>query len=179
MSTETPFERLWAPWRMPWIRESKDGVSDCFICDALRADTNEDRENLLLYRGENALIILNRYPYSNGHMMVAPTRHLSDPRDLNGEEFAEIGLLTQLGLEALEKAMHPHGFNIGWNIGRISGAGLEQHLHQHIVPRWSGDTNFVPVIGGIRVISQDLWETFDDLKASMEMLKNSSSPLDK
>lgn len=171
MEKSTPFERLWAPWRMPWIRESSDGVSDCFICDAIQAAQEEDRERLLLYKGEEALIIMNRYPYSNGHMMVAPLRHLSDPRQLTPSEFAEVGLLTQLGLSALEAVMHPHGFNIGWNIGRISGAGLEQHLHQHIVPRWSGDTNFMPVVGGTKVISQDLWETYDELKEALETLK--------
>lgn len=171
MKDESPFKRLWAPWRMPWIRESSGGVSDCFICDAINADEEEDRERLLLYRGERALIILNRFPYSNGHLMIAPNRHVGDPRDLDPEEIAEIGLLTQVALSTLEGRMDPHGFNIGWNIGRVSGAGLEQHIHQHIVPRWSGDTNFLPVVGATKVISQDLWETYDELKVTLKTLR--------
>jgi len=169
MKDPSPFKRLWAPWRIPWIRESAGGVSDCFICDMINANSSEDRENLLLYRGKKALILFNRYPYSNGHLMISPYRHLDDPRQMEAEEWAEIGLLTQLSLQILEKAMNPHGFNIGWNIGRTSGAGLEQHIHQHIVPRWDGDTNFMPVIGSTKVISQDIWESYDELKK--ELLK--------
>jgi len=171
MSQDHTFERLWAPWRMPWIRESTEGVSDCFICDALAADPASDRANLLLFRGEQALIILNRYPYSNGHLMVAPNRHVSDLRSLTPAEVSEIGLLTQLALNTLEHSMNTHGFNLGWNLGRVSGAGLETHLHQHIVPRWKGDTNFMPVVGGVKVISQELWETWDELRLALETFR--------
>lgn len=156
-------ERLWAPWRMTWIRQASGGVDDCFVCEHLDEDATRDRENLILHRGKLAVILMNRYPYSNGHLMIAPLRHLSDPRHLSPEEWAEIGLLTAVSIEALEQTMKPHGFNIGWNIGRVSGAGLESHIHQHIVPRWNGDTNFMPVVGGTKVLSQDLFESYDEL----------------
>lgn len=165
---EGPLERLWAPWRYRWIREASGGVEDCFICENLADKPSRDRKNLVLFRGEYALIVMNRYPYSNGHLLIAPHRHLSDPRDLNPEEWAEIGLLTQVSLNALQGAMSPHGFNIGWNIGRVSGAGLETHIHQHIVPRWSGDTNFMPVVGETKVLSQDLYESYDLLLKEIE-----------
>jgi len=162
------FENLWAPWRIKWIKESSSGVEGCFICEAIVADESHDRENLLLLRGEKVVIVMNRYPYSNGHLMVAPTRHIADPRELSPEEWAEMGLMTQLSLQALEKAMNPHGFNIGWNIGRVSGAGLDSHIHQHIVPRWNGDTNFMPVVSGTKVISQGLEESYDELKSQLD-----------
>ncbi|MDP8207368.1 MAG: HIT domain-containing protein [Candidatus Electryonea clarkiae] len=144
--------------------ESKNGVKECFICDAFNAPEKDDRKNLILVRGSNSLIIMNRFPYSNGHLMICPIRHISDLRAMEPDEWKEIGLLTQKSIEALERTITPHGFNLGWNIGQISGAGLEQHIHQHIVPRWSGDTNFMPVVGKAKVISQDLWESYDQLK---------------
>jgi ATP adenylyltransferase len=164
-------ERLWAPWRMAWIRESSAGADGCFICDHLSANPSHDRENLILHRGEQAVILMNRYPYSNGHVMIAPLRHLADPRHLSPEEWAEIGLLTGVIVEALEQTMKPHGFNIGWNIGRVSGAGLESHIHQHVVPRWDGDTNFMPIVGGTKVLSQALEESYDELKSALEAIK--------
>ncbi len=165
-------KRLWAPWRIPWIRATKDGVTDCFLCDYRDGSSGSDRDNLVLHRGETAFVVLNRYPYVNGHLMVSPNRHISDPRQLTSEEWGEITSLTNLSLDVLDKALDPHGFNIGWNIGRIAGAGLEEHIHQHIVPRWSGDTNCVPVIGQVKVISQDLWESYDELStALMEILR--------
>lgn len=167
MQDTSTYKRLWAPWRLPWIKDSSKGVDGCFLCDMIEATESNDRENLLLYRGEQVMIVLNRFPYSNGHLMVAPYRHLNDPRSLRPEEWAEIGLLTQVSLEALSATIAPHGFNIGWNIGRISGAGLETHLHQHIVPRWNGDTNFMPVVGQTKVISQDLWDSYDQLAVAL------------
>ena len=163
-------KNLWAPWRYKWILESCDGVTDCFICDGIAASDKHDRENLVLYRGKNSVIIMNRFPYSNGHTMVAPVRHINDPRFMTDEEWVELGRLTQLMLEVLTNTIHPHGFNIGWNIGQIAGAGLEQHLHQHIVPRWGGDTNFMPVLGKTKVISQDLWESYDQLLEELKKL---------
>ncbi|MBZ0264999.1 HIT domain-containing protein [bacterium] len=161
---------LWAPWRYTWIKASKDGVDDCFICDAIKDDPSKDKENLLLHRGGKVIIIMNRYPYTNGHVMVAPINHVSDPRGLIQEEMFEIGDLTQVMLQALTNAMGPHGFNIGYNIGRVAGAGLEPHLHEHIVPRWNGDNNFMPVLGENRVISQDLFESYDQLKEELRKL---------
>ncbi len=163
-------KRMYAPWRYTWIQESKDGVEECFLCDALEAPVERDRELLLLHRGGQGFIILNRYPYSNGHLMVAPNRHVSDLRELTEEEWREIGELTNLSLAILEKAIQPHGFNLGWNLGRVAGAGLEEHLHLHVVPRWEGDTNFMPVVGESKVISQDLWESYDQLHLACKQL---------
>ncbi|HEX04515.1 MAG TPA: HIT domain-containing protein [Bacteroidetes bacterium] len=168
--------RLWAPWRLEWIKESSQGVKDCFLCDMLNDSPENERENLLLYRGEAAFLVMNRYPYTNGHLMVAPKRHLRDMMQLDAKEWAEIGLLTQVGLEALKNTISPQGFNLGWNLGRLSGAGLEDHLHQHIVPRWDGDTNFMPVVGQTRVISQDLWECYDLVKKEIDSLRIPSEP---
>lgn len=168
---EGPLERLWAPWRYRWIREASGGVEGCFLCDNLADNPEKDRENLVLIRGEVTMVVMNRYPYSNGHLLVAPHRHIADPRDLNPEEWAEIGALTQVSLNALETAMSPHGFNIGWNIGQVSGAGLDTHVHQHIVPRWSGDTNFMPVVGETKILSQALHESFDELLKAIETEK--------
>jgi len=117
-------KRMYAPWRYTWIQESKDGVEECFLCDALEAPVERDRELLLLHRGGKGFIILNRYPYSNGHLMVAPNRHVSDLRELTEEEWREIGELTNLSLAILEKAIQPHGFNLGWNLGRVAGGGV-------------------------------------------------------
>ncbi len=171
-SESSAFPRLWAPWRLPWIKQSSGGDIECFLCEYLESEPDKDRENLVIYRGERALIVMNRYPYTNGHLMVAPNRHLNDPRLLEPEEWAEVGLLTQVCLEALTTTINPHGFNIGWNVGLVSGAGLEQHLHQHIVPRWNGDTNFMPVVGRTKVISQDLWEAYDLIHEAVLDLKH-------
>ncbi len=156
-------DKMYAPWRFKWIKESANGVADCFLCDALKDDPSSDRENLVLHRGEKAFIIMNRYPYSNGHLMVCPNRHLSDLRQMEPEEWTETGDLTQRCLEAMEKTLNPHGFNLGWNMGSIAGAGLEEHIHLHIVPRWKGDTNFMPVLGETKVISQDMWDCYGQL----------------
>lgn len=171
MDDKSTFKRLWAPWRMPWIKESSGGLTNCFLCDIIADSPENDRENLLLYRGNQAVIVLNRYPYCNGHLMVAPVRHIHDPRQFEPAEIAEIGLLVQLALDTLTTAFDPDGFNLGYNIGRISGAGLEEHVHQHIVPRWNGDTNFMPVVGKTKVISQDLWDTYDELLPALRSLK--------
>lgn len=171
MNDESALKRLWAPWRLPWIKESSQGVHDCFICDMVNAPAEQDREHLLLYRGERTLLLMNRFPYTNGHLMVAPKRHVADMQQLEAEDWAEVGLLTQVALSALQQTINPHGFNLGWNLGRISGAGLETHLHQHIVPRWNGDTNFMPVVGQTRVISQDLWDCYDQVYQAVRAMR--------
>ncbi len=163
-------EKMYAPWRFKWIKESANGVTDCFLCDALKEGIENDRENLILIRRENAFVIMNRYPYSNGHLMVCPNRHLHDLRQMEPYEWEATGELTQVCMEAMERTLHPHGFNLGWNMGTIAGAGLEEHIHLHIVPRWKGDTNFMPVLGETKVISQDMWECYDQLKAALDSL---------
>lgn len=119
----------------------------------------DDKDNLLIHQGKLAFIVLNLYPYNNGHLMIVPKRHTNDFPGLTKDELAECMELLQKSEIALRKVMSPHGFNIGANIGRVSGAGIEEHIHLHIVPRWNGDTNFMPVIGEVKVISQDLLET--------------------
>lgn len=152
---------LWAPWRIEYIRSEKKG--ECFLCRIF--NENKDRENLLLYRGKTCAVVMNRYPYNNGHLMVSPYRHVAEPSDLTPEETLEMAELTSLSIAVLRKTMNPQGFNIGINMGEPAGAGLKDHLHQHIVPRWNGDTNFMPVLGGPRVMPEALESTYDLLAA--------------
>ena len=143
---------LWAPWRVDYIRGEKgDG---CFLC-RIFAEQN-DRENLLLVRGKTCAVLMNRYPYNSGHLMIAPFHHAAGLDDLTPEETLEMAALTSRAITVLSEVMAPHGFNIGYNLGEAAGAGLKDHLHQHIVPRWTGDTNFMPVSSGTKVISESL-----------------------
>lgn len=161
---DRPMERLWAPWRMDYIlSDEKDG---CFICRALEED--RDRENLLVWREEHALCICNRYPYNNGHLLIAPLRHISDVTELSEAELHAIMRLTQTAVQALRRLMHPDGFNIGMNLGKCAGAGLEEHVHQHIVPRWVGDTNFMPILSSTKIIPQALADFYDTFKPVFE-----------
>lgn len=148
---------LWAPWRIDYIRAEKEG--DCFLCRIFAATS--DRENLLLFRGKTCAVLLNRFPYNSGHLMVAPFRHIAEPGDLTPEENLEMAVLTARAVAALREAMNPQGFNIGINLGESAGAGLKDHLHQHLVPRWNGDTNFMPVLGGPRVMPEALEASYD------------------
>ena len=148
---------LWAPWRIEYIRSGKAG--DCFLCRMF--DEKNDRANLLLYRGETCAVLMNRYPYNSGHLMVAPRRHIAGPDGLSAEEVLELAALTNRAVSILKTVMNPQGFNIGINLGESAGAGLKDHLHQHIVPRWTGDTNFMPVLGGPRVMPEALTATYD------------------
>ncbi len=154
---------LWAPWRMDYIRQPKQG--GCFLCDMFRAAA--DRENLIVRRGPTCAIVMNRFPYNNGHLMVAPYRHFPDLAGLNDGERLELMHLIEKGVEALKAAVRPDGFNIGINLGRVAGAGLDTHLHLHIVPRWNGDTNFMPVLADTKVIPQTLEELRDQLAAAL------------
>ena len=160
-------KQLWAPWRMEYIKGPRSG--DCFFCKGL--EEKKDRENLILYRGLHAAIILNRYPYNNGHLMIFPRRHTGDLSCLNREELFELTWLTRETVEVLKSAMGPSGFNVGINLGRSAGAGVEDHLHIHVVPRWEGDTNYMPVIGEVKVISEHLLATYDNLAPYFEGLE--------
>ncbi|MBM4034137.1 MAG: HIT domain-containing protein [Planctomycetes bacterium] len=143
---------LWAPWRMGYILEPrKDG---CFLCEALAS--KEDERNLVLERRERCFSIFNRYPYNNGHLLVAPNAHKGDLAELDDADLAALMQLTRDSQQLLAKTVNPHGFNIGMNLGTCAGAGVPGHLHVHIVPRWNGDTNFMPVIGGAKVVVQSL-----------------------
>ncbi|RME33939.1 MAG: HIT domain-containing protein [Deltaproteobacteria bacterium] len=155
-------DRLWAPWRMTYINgEDHQSRKGCIFC---LGHEEEDRERLILFRGRAAFVIMNKYPYSNGHLMVAPYRHTADLGSLDLSEVEDVWRLTVLARDVLTEWGRPDGFNIGMNWGRVAGAGVEDHLHQHIVPRWHGDTNFMPVLADVRVIPQHLEETADLLR---------------
>lgn len=154
--------RLWAPWRMQYI-ENIDQKSDCFICDVLNAPLSHDAQHLVVSRHPRCFVILNRFPYNNGHLLVCPNSHKGDLACLDPDEMLELMQVTSSTIELLKRVMHPHGFNVGINIGRVAGAGLPGHLHIHIVPRWDGDTNFMPVLADVKVIPQALEELRDIL----------------
>ena len=153
-------KQIWAPWRLEYIQSDKD-TPECVLCE--KCASHEDAANLVLYRGDKAFIILNRYPYNNGHLMVVPYEHVSTLEEMDVDTLTELMLLVNRALAALRETMSPDGFNIGVNLGRAAGAGLDKHVHMHVVPRWSGDTNFMPVLGECRVIPQLLQETYAQL----------------
>jgi ATP adenylyltransferase len=148
---------IWAPWRIEYIIGEKE--SACIFCKAL-AD-NRDRDNLVLYRGEHAFVIMNLYPYNPGHVMVAPNIHISNLEDLEPDVTLELMELTKLSISIIKKKMAPQGFNAGFNLGEIAGASIKEHLHMHVVPRWQGDNNFMPVLDDINVMPQALMDTYD------------------
>ncbi|MFZ1518307.1 MAG: HIT domain-containing protein [Ignavibacteriaceae bacterium] len=157
-------EKLWSPWRSKYIEsfKSDEDKSKCIFCQMLDFDIN-DLQNLVVDKGEHTITVLNLYPYNNGHLMIIPKRHTNNFSGLTNKEISESFLKLQLAEKALTKVLNPHGFNIGANIGRVAGAGIEDHIHFHIVPRWNGDSNFMPIIGEVKVISQDLAETKEKL----------------
>ena len=157
-------ERLWAPWRMQYITSPK--TDRCLLCSL--AQESDDEKNLILLRGEKNYIMLNAYPYNPGHLMVVFYRHIGNLEDSTDSESIEHFQLTQRCISLLKETVNPNGFNIGLNIGKIAGAGIEDHLHTHIVPRWSGDVNFMPVIGETRVVSESLQDTYRKLKATLK-----------
>jgi ATP adenylyltransferase len=147
--------RLWAPWRLEYI-QTADEQDGCVFC---RARDLDDEAGLVVRRGERAFVLLNRYPYASGHVMVAPYRHVGDFRELEAVEAAEIHALAAAALGALAESMGPQGFNLGWNLGRVAGAGIVDHVHEHVVPRWGGDTNFMPVLADVKVMPEALEAT--------------------
>lgn len=158
-------EQIWAPWRSVYIGgEHGDG---CFFCEKLQS--GEDEANLVLLRGPKTFTVMNLYPYNNGHLLIATNRHVGEIEDLTGEEMTELFKMTQGMVKAL-RAFKPEGFNVGANIGRVAGAGVPGHLHIHVVPRWKGDTNFMPVLGDTRVISESLEITYKKIKDSLDRL---------
>ena len=154
-------KNLWAPWRIKYI-QGLPKQSDCFLCDYLSAP-EKDRNNLVLWRTEHAIVVFNKFPYNNGHLLVAPTRHIATLDDASDEELLCLMRLVRDCQKALSLAIGPHGFNVGMNFGRCAGAGLPDHLHIHIVPRWNGDTNYMHVCSDTDVISQSLYELYDQL----------------
>ncbi|MCL5023358.1 MAG: HIT domain-containing protein [Nitrospirae bacterium] len=150
---------IWAPWRLQYILSKKG--PECIFCEKPKAQS--DRDNLILHRSALSFVIMNLYPYNNGHLMVVPYRHLHSITDLNGDELLDLMVMTQLSVRCLKKVFRPEGFNIGLNIGKVAGAGLEEHLHFHVIPRWVGDTHFMAVLGEVRVIPEHVLSTYDKL----------------
>ena len=161
-------ENLWAPWRMKYINDLSN-PQDCFLCRYCD-DPPHDQDNLVLWRNSLALTCLNRFPYTNGHLLIAPAAHKADLAQLTDQEMLELMRMLTKAQQALARAIKPQGFNIGINFGRCAGAGLPGHLHFHLVPRWEGDTNFMAITGQVRVIPQDLTESYQLIKAATENL---------
>jgi ATP adenylyltransferase len=159
-------DQLWAPWRLAYI-ENADKVAGCIFCSFPAEGEANDARNLIVHRGQHAYIILNAFPYSNGHLMVVPFRHTSAITDYNDSELLNVMHLTRLAILILTHAFHPDGYNLGVNMGRVAGAGIADHLHWHVVPRWSGDTNFMPVLADVRVIPESLPVVYDRLRAAL------------
>lgn len=157
-------KKIWAPWRLEYIKNAeKINKEGCIFCDYPAEKPADDRKNLILLRSRKSFIIMNKYPYNNAHLMVVPYQHTASFEKLDSEEKLDLMNLLQKALDGLRVSFAPHGFNIGMNLGRVAGAGIDEHLHFHIVPRWNGDTNFMPVIGQTKIISAGLQETWDSL----------------
>ncbi|MGL4421720.1 MAG: HIT family protein [Gemmataceae bacterium] len=156
-------DHLWAPWRMAYIANPKPPAvaESCFLCQAVAAEPLQDRANLLVHRGPTCVVMLNKFPYNNGHLLLCPATHKKDLRELTIAEVQELHELKSRLLSILDNAMKPHGYNVGLNLGAAAGAGLPGHLHWHIVPRWNGDSNFMPVLGETRVLVQALDALYD------------------
>jgi len=165
-------QQLWAPWRLAYVQNSEPkeiapSKHSCFLCSYRDDAAANDPENLVVMRGEHSIVVLNRFPYNNGHLLIAPKDHKADLRDLNDAELLETNHLLQKMIGLLEKVISPDGFNVGLNLGRVAGAGLPGHLHWHIVPRWNGDTNFMPILGEAKVIPQALDALFELLSTEL------------
>jgi ATP adenylyltransferase len=166
--TESNRNRVFlAPWRMGYIMKPEE--KGCFLCRLTGKD------DFLLYKSRHALAVLNTYPYNNGHLLVAPAKHKKSLSQLIPEEAEELYTLLAKSIQILERTMHPHGFNVGLNLGKCAGAGLQGHFHFHIVPRWQGDTNFMPVTAGVKVIPQSLEELWKILKVEFDAIRISNS----
>ncbi len=155
-------ERLWTPWRMQYVTSATGDDIDCIFCAALEERNEAEREELrshVLYRGARVFVILNAYPYNTGHLMVAPNRHVGEIDELDEQERRDLMELTSTATSLIREAMSPHGFNVGMNLGRVAGAGVPGHLHVHVVPRWGGDTNFMPVVGNTKVLPEMIADT--------------------
>ncbi len=158
-------ERLWAPWRIGYILSDKK-EEGCIFCNAL--NSKDDEKGFVLYRSTLSFIIMNLYPYNAGHIMVVPNRHIDTPLKLTEEEQIDLFRLVNLGIETIQRVMKPDGFNLGMNLGKTAGAGIDDHMHVHIVPRWNGDTNFMSTVSDTKVISEAIRETYNKLKGAIK-----------
>lgn len=152
-------DRIWAPWRMEYI--TGDKPQRCIFC--LPETTEHDREGLVIYRSSHSFVMLNRYPYTNGHLLIAPYRHTSEMEDLSAGEMLDLFATLRLCRRVLHQVARPDGFNVGINLGKAAGAGVDEHIHMHIVPRWNGDTNFMSVLADVRIMPENLQTTYDTL----------------
>lgn len=172
-------KRIWAPWRSAYVTGKDEEGADkagknlvqkdkteqgCVLCAHAKAPGNEHKERGVIYQGDHCYVVLNRYPYTGGHIMIVPNRHVNDPSTLDKTEFIDFSLLVRDSIEKVREAFKPDAVNVGMNLGRSAGAGIDQHIHFHVVPRWNGDTNFMSVLTDTRVISQSLLEAYDILK---------------
>ena len=155
-------KQLWAPWRLEYVA-SADEAEGCVFC---RAASAADEDGLVVHRGGSAFVLLNKFPYASGHLMVAPYRHVGELGELTDDEALDVHRLTAQGLAALAETFSPQGYNVGWNLGRIAGAGIVDHAHAHVVPRWAGDTNFMPVLADVKVLPEHIDETRRKLAAA-------------
>ena len=158
-------EQLFAPWRIDYIRSLAKSESDkCFLCEAAAATTDQERrDRLVLWTTDLSVVLINRYPYTNGHLLIAPRAHMADLEQLSSEQQTDLMVQTTRGIELLKRAISPQGFNVGINLGRCAGAGVPGHIHQHAVPRWNGDTNFMSVVSEVRVVPQAMQQLYEEL----------------
>ncbi len=156
-------KQLWAPWRLEYVAAADEPADGCVFC---LAEAGDDEERLVVHRGELGFVLLNRFPYASGHLLVAPRRHVGEFAGLDDDEALELHRLARQGMTALAERFAPQGYNVGWNLGRIAGAGIVDHVHLHVVPRWAGDTNFMPVLGDVKVLPEHLAETRRKLAAA-------------
>ena len=159
--------KLWAPWRMEYIRGPKE--KGCIFCEKSKSD--HDRDNLVLYRGKDSFILMNLYPYNNSHLLISPYEHTDSTFGLSSDVIREMMQLSNECMRIMGEVMNAEGFNFGANIGAVGGAGIKDHVHFHVVPRWQGDTNFMPVIGHKKVMVEGLLETYDELKPHFDKIK--------
>lgn len=160
-------KQLWAPWRMPYLKEGQP--KGCIFC--VKTRRNDDRSNLILYRGRRTFVMMNLYPYSNGHLLVSPYRHVGSIEELDLPTLTDLMRITQRSIQALRQVFEPDAFNLGINQGRGAGAGIESHVHLHIVPRWNADTNFMPVLNDTRVIPEHLESSYEKLRPMFQTVR--------
>jgi ATP adenylyltransferase len=165
--TRAMADQLWAPWRLAYIAKDPSTKPDteCFICRGLAG--SDDRANQIVLRTPRSVVLLNRYPYNNGHLLIAPLNHVGRLDELSNDELLEVNQSVRRMIAIVERRMRPDGFNIGVNMGKVAGAGLPGHIHWHLVPRWNGDTNFMPVVADVKVISQSLEALYEVLAADL------------
>jgi len=165
-------DHLWAPWRMGYV--SAEQPEGCIFCTKPAA--GDDEANQILHRGDLVFIMLNAFPYNSGHLMIAPFRHVGDPLEMEPQESSELLYGIRIAIEVLRESLSPDGFNVGMNVGRVAGAGYADHLHVHVVPRWSGDTNFMAIMADTRIVPEALADTYHRLKEALDRREDPQSP---